>query len=112
MTGSATPPGTGGYYLEYRPSRMERLWRRLGFQHPHVPIQHLHWPCGDKVHTDIIVGLDWRDRLRVLVSGRIGVTNVTDTSGRPGEMLTRSAFGVLPPQRRPRAPREQARPSV
>lgn len=58
-----------------------------------------------RFQTDTIIVLDWKDRLRVLVSGKVMCTVSTKTAvAVPPGAISHSAISVLPPYFKP-APR-------
>jgi hypothetical protein len=99
-------PATHGYY--HRPTFAERFWPRLGFRHARAP-DHAedetggHWVAGVFI-IESYVSLDWFDRIRVLISGKLHVEQAIQTDVVVGSARATSAFGVLPPGTRPRAP--------
>jgi hypothetical protein len=50
------------------------------------------------IHTDTYIYLDWKDRLRILVSGRMLLRASSRTSLNPGQAQTISRAIVLPPR--------------
>jgi hypothetical protein len=88
---------TTGYFQIPKRTLMQRLLRRL------FPSQHLppidpipEWARGESL-TQVRVRVDWRDRLRLLVSGRacIDVRLMSSADHRRAE--SRAAFYVAPP---------------
>jgi len=78
------------------------LWHRLGFGEPayprfdDIPDDHpLYAPAF--LATTSIVHLDWRDRLRALVSGRVMVRVSSKTDVTIRRVLSRAKTAVLPP---------------
>lgn len=91
---------TNGYYHAPKASLLRRLLRRL------FPAEHLHptdplpeWSVGE-MFTETIIKLCWRDRLRVLISGKACVQTRTLSSVDPGCVESRGLFYVLPPGQR------------
>ncbi len=89
----------GVYYHE--PTWRERFWPRLGFHHAHAPR-----PDEDELKdgwaeswfvVETYVTLDWLDRLRVLVSGKLHVDHAIKTDVPIGRSQAVSAIGILPP---------------
>lgn len=77
------------------------FWRWLGFGHPYVRVpaeleEAEGWSPGCSVQ-DVAVYVDWLDRLRVLVSGKVMVQVSTQMDVMPGRMRSWSDFRVLPP---------------
>ena len=66
-------------YMTFRPT----IWNRLGFGHCSAEID-----VEESTLHEIFFKLDWRDRLRILVSGsgmvslRVDVADVTNTASR------------------------------
>lgn len=94
---SAGPQG-GNFAMEYKPTLMERFWRKVGF------IYHLGYEPSD---TDTMPG--WQctvtrvefgfiDRLRLLLTGRLICKTIqyTDTPS-PMVIKTRFDWHILPP---------------
>lgn len=85
------------FYAPYRPT----IWERLGFHDAHAPRpdeQELAdgWaPSWFIVRTG--VHLDWRDRLRVMISGNLRVEQVIKTDVEIKRSDAASAVGILPP---------------
>lgn len=88
-------------YVEYKPTLGERFWRKLGFRHHH----------GDDVAEDdpkVIwqgwmqtrsrMHFDLRDRLRLLLTGRLELqfTYHLDTPS-PDKLHTRLDWSIVPP---------------
>lgn len=74
------------------------LWQRLGFGYAHA----LRHPAPDGMHegwlcSDVFVYLDWKDRLRVLMSGKLNVEVITFTELPAGKAISRSEVKVLAP---------------
>ena len=86
-----------------KPTTAQRLWRYLGFGHRYDlsltdwrTAEPEWWTPGALVtETEII--LDWKDRLRVLVSGRCSLHVSTRTDVPITRSESRSLFSVLPP---------------
>ncbi len=85
------------FYKEERPT----IWQRLGFGSCGTPdMDDLEDAEGFVVSyliTGVIVVLDWRDRLRVLISGKIEIVAATKTDVIVSKTLSRSKVSVLPP---------------
>lgn len=76
------------------------VWGRLGFGSKRIP------RFEDDEHPDLaphwmtshVIGvLDWKDRLRVLISGKIEVVVSTKTDVPVTKAVSKSNLGVLPP---------------
>ncbi len=79
-----------GYAQEFKPT----IWHRLGFGHAGIAP----WNDDDDAHyivNDTVVVFDWRDRLRILVTGRIHVTARTRTETEVKHVETRAACKVM-----------------
>lgn len=88
-----------GYALMVRPWHA-RLWSRLGFGRPHVDRgEGEDWQgfYPGYMMTAVVAHLDWRDRLRVLVSGRVGVETLTRTDVLVQKCRSVSKTAILPP---------------
>ena len=76
----------------------DRLWSRLGFGMCHVPApEDTEGFAPSYIVTGVISQLDWRDRIRALVSGKIMVETHTKTDVIVGKMESVSRISVLPP---------------
>jgi hypothetical protein len=92
---------TIGYAQAWRPT----IWHRLGFGMAYVPPpdedqeRHLSEQgyCEGALVTDTFAHLDWKDRLRLLVSGRLMVHVRTQTDVMVRKSMSQSAVRVLPP---------------
>lgn len=82
----------------YRPTAAQRLWRALGFRTPFVPYpdQEDGFVEGRMLIT-AVSELDWADRLRVLLSGKVQHSCSVQTDILVGRAKTTVRFGVLPP---------------
>lgn len=84
--------------VEYKPTLRERFWRKMGF-HFHLGEDE---PRGELwqgwIKTTSGIRFDWRDRLRILLSGHIEMHHVmhTDTPS-PTKMHTRFDWEIVPP---------------
>ena len=82
-------------------SLSESFWSFLGFRHPkYLDMDDLDipgWAPGYFETTTLCV-FDWRDRLRVLVSGRVIVQCKSKTDVAVERGITRSTVSVLPPR--------------
>lgn len=73
------------------------IWHRLGFGHAHVAP----WDEPDKedddhyVMTDIVVTVDWKDRLRLLLTGLLSVAVRVKTEHEAGRCEGRSHVKVM-----------------
>jgi hypothetical protein len=80
----------------YRPT----IWDRLGFGYSHAPL------IDDEAHPDLPPGaficetfakLDWVDRLRCLVSGKLHIQTRSKTNVQIDRAITTSNIRVLSP---------------
>lgn len=89
----------GGFYVPDRRPRWKRLLARLfprtyfgdPFE-PHDPS----WAPGSML-TVVVVKVDWRDRLRLLMSGRIEIQVRQRTDVHVNRVQSQSHFTVEPP---------------
>lgn len=74
------------------------VWHWLGFRGAFVPAMDDEdgWAPG-QITTNVFVYLDWKDRLRALVSGRLEVQTRIQTDVHVSRARSRSKVGVLPP---------------
>ena len=84
------------YYVEFKPD----LWHRLGFRECGAPMME------DEEFPDLAVGrmtthttivLDWKDRLRLLVSGRLMCSMSQKTDVMVNTCVSRSQVSVMRP---------------
>lgn len=86
------------------------FWQRLGFGECSE-----HWMedvegyAPAYLATSTITFLDWRDRLRVLISGKVMTASATKTDVVVARATTKSRFSVLPPNYRSPSPAPQER---
>ncbi len=81
---------TIGYASVFKPT----IWHRLGFGHAHVP------PFNDDddakyTCSDIVCVFDWKDRLRLLITGRLSIALRVKTEHDAGQVEGRSAVRVM-----------------
>ena len=83
--------------VEYKPTFMKRLWRKLGFR-PHHGEDEANEPWQGWMQNNSGMHFDMRDRLRLLISGRLKLTLTfhTDTPS-PNKMHTRFDWEIEPP---------------
>lgn len=79
------------------------IWQRLGFGECNAP--HLADEDFDpviyspgQISTSVYAVLDWRDRLRVLISGRIKTATAIKTDNMVVRSYSSCSFSVLPPR--------------
>lgn len=94
-----------GYYMMERPRWLKRVQRLLGFFPAPASI-----PAADApgaVTTVVFIDLDWADRMRVLVSGKLGVsvqvplTRAVRRSGDTVTVVRPLEIGARPHRERP-----------
>jgi hypothetical protein len=75
------------------------IWCALGFGRAHVdtPEDEIGFAPG-YLSTETTIFLDWKDRLRVLVSGRLHSSMKTQTDVFVEKAISRSSVRVLPPK--------------
>jgi hypothetical protein len=82
------------YALEFRPT----IWDRLGFGHAFVPApEDSEGFATGCLTTESTIVLDWKDRLRVLLSGRVSHYLRTQTDVPVTTARSISDARVLPP---------------
>jgi len=86
-----------GYAIGYTLLWRERFWRFLGYRY-HLGEEPDNPPQGGWISHTTIFHLCWRDRLRLLVTGRfkMGFILYTDTPS-PVTLETRTDWCILPP---------------
>lgn len=92
---------TNGYYVVPKRTLLQRMLRRLFPARPLMPVDEsttTDWAI-DEMLTTVDIRLDWVDRLRVLVSGRVAVDVRTQTERTPGRVWSRSSMWVRAPGR-------------
>lgn len=84
---------------------IDRMWSRLGFGTAFADRadDDLAYAPG-YISTGVKVHFDWRDRLRILISGRVHVDCVTKTDVPVKHAYTNSCTSVLPPNHDVRRP--------
>jgi hypothetical protein len=88
------PRDTAGC-VEFKPSLAYRFWRALGFGYARARFEPE--PEAGFAETKVRAVLCWKDRLRVLVSGKIEISCAHIIEPQPKRMETVSEFRVLPP---------------
>jgi hypothetical protein len=85
------------YCVEYKPSLAEKIWRKLGFR-SHLGEYEPDEPWTGWMRSESGLNFDWRDRIRILISGRLNVhlTYHFDTPS-PDKIHTRLDWEILPP---------------
>lgn len=87
----------GGFIVASKPPLMWRIWRKLGFQF-HLGEDEPKEPWSGWMQTKSGLRLDWRDRLRVLISGKIDLTHTYHLDvPSPNRHHTRFDWHILPP---------------
>ena len=82
---------------EYRPTPSQRFWRFLGFRAAYTPLPDDPMWEASSFATDTYIHLDWRDRLRALISGKLNVASRIKTDVVVNKAQTISTMTVLPP---------------
>lgn len=79
----------------YKPT----IWNRLGFGTCSARIEDEDHPDLAKAYisSDTYAHFDWKDRLRILVSGKVMVSLATKTSVMVEKAISASKVSVLPP---------------
>jgi hypothetical protein len=92
------------FYAEYRPTIGERITRMLFPPRNLLPLEEVEEAAllragfaPGELMTDTHIGLDWKDRLRVLVSGKLRVRTRTATDVIVNKMQSRSVTYVPAP---------------
>lgn len=94
---NGTPPLREALCLAI-PSCWERLWWRLGFRECHAYFDEEIEGFVPSYMTTVVYGyLDWKDRIRLLISGKIMVHAATKTDKPIDRAITRSVVSILPP---------------
>lgn len=86
-----------GFYTVDRPSRRERLRRRLFPRRPEPSFDPMPEWAIDGIHVRMTLFLPWRDRLRVLVSGRVAVVELIHCERFAGKTASEASVFPLPP---------------
>lgn len=88
------------YAIGTQRTLIERIWLALGFGMPaYLDMDDLDQPgwAPAYLESSTFIKFDWRDRLRVLVSGRVYVCCKSKTDVVIGRAITRSQVSVLAP---------------
>lgn len=86
-----------GYYQVEKLTLGQRFWRKLGFRERHIAPPDAPDMAPGWVATVTTTHVDWRDRLRILVSGRVLLKSFTQTDVIVRKARSTSSFSVLPP---------------
>lgn len=85
------------FYSVYLPTRLERLWRSLGFRY-HLGEEPEGYDGMQFVRTDMGLHFSLKDRLRVLFSGKLFIrSTVYSAEPPPKEPKSRMDWHILPP---------------
>jgi hypothetical protein len=86
--------------VEFKPT----IWHRLGYGACHVDFPDEDEPTlpPGAISTDIYIRLDWRDRLRLFVTGCLFVSVKTKTNVVVETAISRSGVGILWPAAMPK----------
>lgn len=97
MTRTPDETGGGAFYAVHHPT----IWQRLGFGRCRAPRpeedEYAEGFAPSWLVTGVVCHLDWRDRLRVLVSGNLHVECALKTDVVVERSRSTSAVSVLPP---------------
>ena len=63
--------GTQNCYMEYKPTLRERFWRKMGFRFHLRELEPNDESWQGWMQSRSGIHFDWRDRLRILVSGHL-----------------------------------------
>lgn len=86
------------FYAADRRSWVDRFWSRLGFGRAHAERpEDLEGFAPSYMITGVVAKLDWLDRCRAFISGKISVEIATKTDVVVGKMDSVSSLTVLPP---------------
>ena len=67
------------FAMEYKPSLIERLRRKVGYRYHHGETPEGADALEGWMRTDMKLHFTWADRLRLLVSGRLHVSSIVHT---------------------------------
>ena len=84
------------FYVEHKPT----LWERFGFKDCGAPdLRDEDFPdmAQCRMVTDCIVHLDWPDRIRLLISGKLRVAIAHKTDVIVGRCVSKSNVSVMRP---------------
>jgi hypothetical protein len=100
-----TDVSTEGQAFYHNPPWYKRIWSILGFGHAHAEMHddHPDFAPGALI-TDTFTYLDWGDRFRVLISGKINIESRTQTDVAVKYARTNTNVRVLPPTHSMRLP--------
>ncbi|MDE2469422.1 MAG: hypothetical protein KGL35_11915 [Bradyrhizobium sp.] len=90
-------PQTIGYCAAYKPT----IWQRLGFgtcraPRPDVEDEASEWAPAWHI-VAVRIHLDWKDRIRTLISGNLMVESCLQTDVPIGRSKAATEIGILPP---------------
>ena len=93
---------SSAYYEVSRPTLHQRVERFLGFgtcsspRFEDVSDHDPKWAAG-YLESEVTIFLDWKDRLRLIVSGKLMVSTSIKTSAFVERSMAKSNISVLPP---------------
>jgi len=95
----AIPSPDGDYAIIYErgPTRLQRFVRRFFPQQQLLPMPRVDGFAPDYFISEVATTLDWRSRLRVLVSGKIVARTHTLTDKPIERAISAGNFNILPP---------------
>lgn len=93
------------YCMKYKPT----LWNRMGFNTCHANLEDADHPdlAEAYITTNVFTNFDWRDRLRILFSGKIMTAVATKTNIPVDTAISKSIVSVLPPNYPLKKPKEK-----
>ena len=97
---AAGAPTPNAFAMEYRPTLRERFWRKMGFHHHHPEMSEEGEKFPGWIMLQSVSHIDWRDRLRILVSGRILFKAEIRCDVPVGETISAAALSVIAPGER------------
>lgn len=82
----------------YNPSFRERFWRRVGYSYHLGPESAGEPPLNGWVRSDMRFEFDWRDRIRLLLTGKLYIALVMETDTPSPEVCrTRIDWRIVEP---------------
>lgn len=92
----------GCFYSVAKEPWLSRVWRKLGFRRPHVegpgvPREGFAEGC---IIVESVTHFDWKDRLRILVSGKVSSEHAIKTDVVVLRSRVTTDVAVLPPWRK------------
>lgn len=84
------------YYMEYTPTLGDRMRRALGYR-KRLPEDFADTDPPHWAKTVVDIRFNWRDRLRLLLTGAAEVEIEYRTSGEMGDIVSHSAVSLIGP---------------